>query len=171
MATSLVKWMIAIGILCLPGHNAAIMTEIHPFYVSVTEINHNPKDKTLEISCKIFTNDFETTLKKAYNTKVDLNEPKDKIAADRMISGYIEKHLQVKVDGNMEALQFIGSEKQAEATWSYFQVNNVPIVKKIDIVNTILYEAFESEINIIHVTVSGNRKSLEITNPTSNASF
>jgi hypothetical protein len=35
----------------------------HPIYVSVTEIQHNAKDKTLEISCKIFTSDFEAILK------------------------------------------------------------------------------------------------------------
>ncbi|MEI8059397.1 MAG: DUF6702 family protein, partial [Ferruginibacter sp.] len=33
----------------------------HPLFVSVTEIEHNAKDKTLEISCKIFTDDFENS--------------------------------------------------------------------------------------------------------------
>ena len=31
----------------------------HPFYISVTEINQNPKEKTLEISCKLFAEDFD----------------------------------------------------------------------------------------------------------------
>src|SRR6476661_2375693 len=34
----------------------------HPFHVSTTEINHNATDKTLEISCRIFTDDFESCL-------------------------------------------------------------------------------------------------------------
>ena len=42
----------------------------HPIYVSVTEIQHNAKDKTLEISCKIFTSDFEAILK----SKTKLNK-------------------------------------------------------------------------------------------------
>ena len=38
--------------------NSALQTEIlHPFFISVTEINHNIKDKSLEVSCKIFTDD------------------------------------------------------------------------------------------------------------------
>ena len=37
---------------------------LHPFYVSVTEINHNAADKTLEISCKMFTEDLEEILEK-----------------------------------------------------------------------------------------------------------
>jgi hypothetical protein len=44
---------------------------LHPYYISVVEINHNATDKSLEISCKIFTNDFETTLEKNYKTKVE----------------------------------------------------------------------------------------------------
>ena len=45
----------------------------HPFYISVTEINQNPKEKTLEISCKLFAEDFETTLNKEYKTTVKLS--------------------------------------------------------------------------------------------------
>ena len=51
------KWL-AGPILCV------FMTAPHPLYISVTEINHNSKDKILEVSCKIFTNDFETVLEK-----------------------------------------------------------------------------------------------------------
>ena len=43
MASLLHKWL-------LVGY----MAVVHPFYVSVTEINHNAKDKTIEISCKTF---------------------------------------------------------------------------------------------------------------------
>src|SRR5687768_6597088 len=57
----------------------------HPFFVSTTEINHNAADKNLEISCRIFTDDFETTLTKAYQSKVDLFKPKDTAAVDRYI--------------------------------------------------------------------------------------
>ncbi|HEY4875503.1 MAG TPA: DUF6702 family protein [Puia sp.] len=171
MATSLVKWMITAIIFSFPQNKATDITIKHPFYVSVTEINHNPKDKTLEISCKIFINDFETALEKTFSSKVDLDNAKNKDANDKLISSYITKHFQIVVDGKPQQLQFVGSENKSESVWSYFQVNNIASVKKIDIKSNILYESFESEINIIHVTVSGNRKSLEVTNPNSNASF
>jgi hypothetical protein len=38
----------------------------------VTEINHNAADQTLEISCKLFTDDFEKVLSKNYKVKADL---------------------------------------------------------------------------------------------------
>ncbi len=144
---------------------------LHPLYVTVTEINHNAKDKTLEISCKIFTNDFEAALEKVNHTKTDLSDPKSKNAADKAISEYISKHFQIKVDGKPVTLEFVGSEKQTDATWSYFQVSNIASVKKIDIMNNLLYETFEGQIAIMHVTVSGNRKSTKISSPEANAEF
>ena len=160
MAASFYKWLM-LGILGV----------FHPFFVSVTEINHNAKDKTLEISCKIFTNDFEAALEKTNHFKTDLSQPKDKKTADKLVSGYIQKHLQLKADGKPVNLEFVGSEKETDATWSYFQVSNIATVKKIDITNNLLYETFEGQINLMHVTVSGNRQSTKLSNPETNAVF
>jgi hypothetical protein len=143
----------------------------HPLYITVTEVNHNPKDKILEVSCKAFTNDLETVLEKMTKTKVDLSSAADKKATDQLIGTYVEKHLQLKCDGKSVQLHFIGSEKEADGTWSYFQVNDIPTVKRIDVVNTLLYDGFEQEINIMHVTVGGERKSFRLDYPASAASF
>ena len=119
----------------------------HPYYISVVEVNHNPTDKTLEISCKIFTNDFEATLEKNYKTKVDLVNPPDKSAMDKLVSDYIKKRLSVKADNKSSSLSYVGFEKEDEAVYSYFQVDNVPAVKKIDVTNSIL-----KELNVIQST-------------------
>ena len=154
MAASLFKWFFLFW---------------HPLYISVTEINHNAKDKTLEVSCKMFTNDFETTLEKSAHVKVDLSEPKDKKLTDKLIADYVSKHLQLKVDGKTVVLHYIGNEKEADGTWSYFQVNDVPTVRKIDIMNNLLYDSFVQEINIMHVSVGGEKKSTRLNYPDVNA--
>jgi hypothetical protein len=143
----------------------------HPLYISVTEINHNPKDKILEISCKIFTNDFETVLEKAAGAKVDLSSVKDTASSDKLIAGYVERHLRLKIDGKPVQLHFVGSENENDGTWSYFQVNDVPTVKRIDVVNELLYDGFPQQINIMHVTVGGQRQSTRVDCPAANASF
>src|ERR1035438_1012880 len=175
MAASLFKWF-SIYLLLLSNnvyksdsYNGKAV--VHPLYVTVTEVNHNAKDKTLEISCKIFTNDFEAALEKSFHTKTDLTQPKDKKAADKLVSDYIQKHFQIKADGRPLVLEFVGSEKETDATWSYFQVSNIASVKKIEITNSLLYDTFEGEINLMHVTVSGNRKSLKLNSPEINAVF
>src|SRR5215467_8661287 len=101
MAASLYKWFILSGFLFLSKDPqfkkiSPALDSNHPYYVSVVEINHNAKDKTLEISCKIFTNDFEETLEKNYKTKVDLVNPADKGAMDKLVSDYLKKRLSIK---------------------------------------------------------------------------
>ena len=164
MVTCLFKWL-AGPILC------AFMAAPHPLYISVTEINHNSKDKILEVSCKIFTNDFETVLEKMAGAKVDLSAPKDKTASDKLIAAYVERHLRLKIDGKPVQLHFVGSENEEDGTWSYFQVNDIQAVKRIDATNDLLYESFSQEINIMHVTVGGQRQSTKLDCPAANASF
>ena len=50
----------------------------HPFYVSVTEINHNAKSKTIEISTKIFFDDLERDIENESKTSFDIVKPVDK---------------------------------------------------------------------------------------------
>ena len=143
----------------------------HPIFMSVTEIEHNAKDKTLEISCKIFTDDLEKTLRKTYKGTVDLINPKDKTTMNRLVSDYVQKHLFIKVDGRPVVLDFMGYEQQEEGITSYYQVNNIASVKKIDITDNILYEYKDQQISLLHVTVMGNRKSTKLVNPEDKVSF
>ena len=169
MASSLYKWLVipVLGILL----SSAGLKDLHPFHVSVVEINHNVADKTLEISCKIFTDDFEKVLAKNYNTKVDLINPTDRKAMDSVVKKYIISHLSVSADGKPGTLVYIGFEKDAEAVFSYVQVENVASVKKIDITNKLMQDMFDDQINIMHVTVNGNRKSTKLDYPSTAASI
>jgi hypothetical protein len=119
----------------------------------------------------MFTNDLEAVLEKTSGTHVDLSAARDKAAADKLIEGYVEKRLRLRVDGKVVALHFIGSEKENDGTWSYFQVNDIPSVKRIDAVDELLYDGFNQQINILHVTVGGQRKSTRLDYPAANASF
>jgi hypothetical protein len=147
------------------------MTVVHPFFLSVTEINHNAKDKTIEIACKTFTDDLETSIHKSTGIKLDLVNPKDQAAVEKAIGDYIKKHLQLKADGKALQLEFVGYEKENEAIWSYYQVSNVAAVKKIDVQTNVLFEASDKQINLLHVTVNGSRKSTKLDYPATNASF
>ncbi len=175
MAIPIYKWFFLLYY-CLHGSMGAVTSPseagFHPLYVSITELNHNMAEKSLEISCKIFTDDFEKAIFKTFQQKTDLSNPHNKAEADKLVSDYIKKHLLIKVDGKAVSMEFIGFERERDAVWSYFevkQVNTAP--KKIDIRNDLLYESYDSQINLMHVTVSGNRKSSKLNYPDTNAEF
>ena len=154
MSSILLKWLF-ISLSLLPfGENSH-----HPIFVSVTEIEHNAKEKTLEISCKIFTDDFEKALRSFYKTHVDLLDEKIKPAMDKLVNDYVQKHMKILVDGKLAGLQFIGFEKIEEGIYSYYQVDNIAFPKKIEVTDNVLLEYNAQQMNLVHVTVGGERKS------------
>ncbi len=180
MASFLFKWLMFLPVLYFQGlAGSTILGKtqgrrlggLHPFYLSVTEIEQNAKDKTLEVSCKIFTDDFERTLRLQNKGTIDLLHPKDKSAMNTLVSAYVKKHLLMTVDGRSVDLQFIGYEEQEEGIESYYQVNNIAAVKKIDIIDNILFEYKKEQFSIIHVTINGTRKSTKLNNPDDKVSF
>ncbi len=169
MASSVYKWLVfplLAGVL-----TGARPLSVHPFHVSIIEINHNAADKTLEISCKIFTDDFERILAKNYQAKVDLINPPDKSKMDSLVKKYVLGHLSVKANGKAVKMNYLGFENESEAAYSYIEVENVPAVSKLEITNTILYDMFDDQVGILHITVGGNRKSKQVNYPDKEAVF
>jgi hypothetical protein len=155
-----------------PGKsNSAEASAPHPFYVSVTEIQQNAAEKTLEVSCKFFADDFEETLEKAYQTHLDIASGKDKAAFDQFIPDYISRHFQLLADGKPVKLSYVGYEKEKEAAYAYFEVQNISSVKQLDAVNSLLHDFKNDQINIMHATVNGKRQSTKLDYPASKASF
>lgn len=143
----------------------------HPFYVSVTEINHNAGEKSLEISCKFFAEDLEQILEKDYKTQLDISAPKDKALLDKDIPDYVGKRLSLTLDGKAATLKYIGFEKEKESAFAYFEVENVASVKTISATNSLLHDFIDQQINIMHVSVGGKRQSTKLDYPDTKASF
>jgi hypothetical protein len=163
MASSLYKWLLipVLGVFL----SSAGLKGFHPFHVSVVEINHNAAEKTLEITCKIFTDDFEKVLVQNYKTRVDLSNPPDRKAMDSVVKKYIFSHLSVAVDGKPGNLSYVGFEKDAEAVYSYVQIENISSVKKVEVINKLMHDMFTDQVNIVHVIINGNRKSTKLDYP------
>lgn len=161
----LYQWMLAALLVFSPARAP------HPFYIAVTEVNHNAQTKSLEISCKVFADDLEQILEKDYKTQLDISLDKDKPAFNKYIPDYFARHLSLVVDGKAVALSYVGFEKDKESAFCYFEVNNIPSAKKIDITNSILHDFNDGQINIMHVTVGGKRQSIKLDYPDTKASF
>lgn len=140
-------------------------TPMHPLHVSTTEMNFNAKEKTIEVTCRIFTDDFERILAKNYKTKTDLTKPEMHKAMDILIKKYIDSHLQYVLNGKKVTGNYIGFEKDYEATNVYLEIENVSAIQSLTITNSILYDLFDDQMNILHVENKGLRKSARINYP------
>lgn len=143
----------------------------HPFYMSVTEMRHNPQRKTLEVSCRIFTDDLEKALEKYNHTTLDIIQPKNRPAVDSMIARYIGQHLQIKADGKALQLKYLGYKIEEEAAWCFLEAGSLPAVHQINLQNDILYAEHEGQSHMLHAIVNDKRQSTKIDNPKKDAVF
>lgn len=137
----------------------------HPFHLSSTEVEHNAKSLTLEVSCRIFTDDFETVLAKNFRQKVDLSAAAQHKAMEELVKKYVLTNLAFKGNGKALALTYVGFERDNEAIVVYVETEPVKSLKKLETTNTILYDLFDDQTNIVHFTVGGNRKSAKLDYP------
>lgn len=145
--------------------NVSAPLKKHPLHVSTAEINFNAKDKTLEVTCKIFTDDFEDILSKTYKQKTDLSKPELKNAMDNLVKKYLLSHLKITIDQKIAVPNYIGFEIDHEATNIYMEVENINTFTKVDIENHILYDLFSDQMSINHIIKGADRKSGKLLYP------
>jgi len=148
-----------------------LISAFHPFFVSVTEIKHNEKAKNLEVSCKIFFNDFENALEKKYNKQLDILKPTEKPQITPLMQDYLSKHLKINVNNKPASLHLIGYEIEEDAVWCYLEATKINQVKKMEVRNDVLFDEHDSQTNMLHLTVKGKRQSTKLDNPASTAFF
>lgn len=136
----------------------------HPFYVSVIEADYKITQKELEVSCRVYPDDLEATLKQFVNHPIDLSA-ENKIENNKVIESYIKKHLGFKINGIAKPFQYVGYENNKEATWIYISIPALTNVRSIEISTDIMYEYKEEQTNIVHITINGKRKSFKLNSP------
>lgn len=176
MAIELNKWLFIpmISLILFTGETKTgdlAQKELHPLHIATVEIEHNAAEKTLEITCKTFWDDFESILSKINKTKVDLTSEKTIEENNKKIFEYIKSHLQITIDGKTIPLSFVGYEKEDVVVYSYLQADNISSIKNVAIVNTIMHDMFDDQVEIIHMIVNGNRKSTKLDYPAKDATF
>lgn len=143
----------------------------HPFFVSVTEIEENTKEKMLKVTCRIFTDNFEAELKKKNGSGLNLQSDAGKAKVEKLLEEYIKEHLQIYVDNKPFSLDYIGFEIDGEAFVCYFEIKNASVLKTVTVVNNLLFDLSSEQMNIVYVVVHGVRKSAKLSNPESTISF
>jgi hypothetical protein len=143
----------------------------HRFYLSLTEVRIDTKKMTLDVSCKLFTDDLENALQKKYGKKIDLATSAKNKEVQALVYKYISENFKINVGGKLQNLTFVGFETETDATWCYLET--VPYIGKgrISIMNSLLYEYLPEQSNMMNVYVDEVEKSAKLVNPERLAEF
>jgi hypothetical protein len=76
------------------------------------------------------------------------------------------------LDGKPLTLEYVGYELEEQSTWSYYQVSKLTTApKKVEVHSSIFYELYDKQINIVHMSSGGNRKSSKLDYPATELVF
>ncbi len=137
-------------------------TSAHKFYVSVTHVNYAEKDKSVQIISRIFIDDLEDLLEERYHIKPKLATKDEHEKAAFYIEKYVMQHFLVEINGKPTKLNFLGKEYEDDVVKCYLETDKKvkhKKIKTIQIKNTMLFELFEEQQNIIHIKLKNKRKS------------
>ena len=130
----------------------------HAFHTSVTEMNYNAKEKTMEVSIRIFTDDLESVLSSESGKKITI---KDNDKNEVLIEKYLRKHFMVTSSKRQIInYSFLGKEQQKDATWLYLEMPLNVSFNGSTIKNDLLVDAFSDQVNIINISINGEKKTL-----------
>ncbi|WP_062053051.1 DUF6702 family protein [Aquimarina longa] len=132
---------------------------IHKFYVSVTQVEYNEQQESLQIISRIFIDDIKELLKERYDVTIEVGEKED-TKIDEYLSLYISKKLKFTVNDKEVPFTFIGKEYEDDLIICYLEIEHISFLETIEVTNQILMDLFEEQQNIIHVKKNNQRKSL-----------
>lgn len=128
----------------------------HPFYVGVTEL-HFFSDR-LELSARLFTDDFELALKaEPLGKKADLIK-KQPAQIDSLVARYIRQNLFVSLDDERIYPKYVGYEIEEDATWAHFEYPLKQAPRKVRVENHLLLQYFPNQQNITHIEKGNYRR-------------
>ncbi|RXR20664.1 hypothetical protein EQG63_01655 [Flavobacterium amnicola] len=132
---------------------------IHKFYVSIYQINYVTEKKMLQITSRIFVDDLNKMLSEKYKTKVNLGEKEESIQDVEVMKKYIFENFKITVNGKPKTIHFANKEMEGNVLICYYNVKEIPKIKTLEIVNSVLLDLNDEQQNIVHTTVLGNKKS------------
>ena len=135
----------------------------HKYYLSLTEINYNPKEKSFQIVMNVFMDDIELALNKKYEIDLQLTTKKELKDNDVYFKKYLKEYFSVAVNNQNTDYLYLGKEYDGNIVYFYLEILNIENIKTVTIKNEVLIKNFEKQQNLIKVNVGANKKSKLLT--------
>ncbi|GBF18711.1 MULTISPECIES: DUF6702 family protein [Arenibacter] len=136
-------------------------TVAHKFYISVTSVEYSDKDRALQITTRIFIDDFEKVLQERYGIKGSLATKEESDMADAYIEKYLRTKFMVEINDRPVDFDFLGKEYDNDIMICYLEVPKIDLgtATSISVENEVLMDIFEEQKNVVHFKLGNQKKS------------
>jgi len=124
---------------------------LHKIHVSLTNIVYKKEPKTLQITTRVFIDDIENAINNKYGLSLELDTKRETSITDKYIEKYVKENLKITLDNQEITLLYLGKEYDDDIVYVYFEMENIKDFKQIEVSNTVLFDLFDDQQNIIKI--------------------
>ena len=136
-----------------------VQATTHPYYVSTLEIDYRPDRAALQITMRVFTDDWQLMLNTHYDKSLRLDPDTDGELMVIHSADYLLKYLELNLNGTDVTPSVLGREYQDDLLVVYLEVVGVTELQTLAISNRILFAELEGQQNIVRIKSPTKRKS------------
>lgn len=123
----------------------------HEEYYSLTNIKYVPAEKSVQITIRFFSNDFEVALNKYHHQKTELNTEREAQNADEGIASYLHEKFEIKINNSYQKYEMLGKEFEKDVVYIYLEINDVEKFENVYVRNTSLFELYPVQEHITKI--------------------
>jgi len=141
----------------------------HKYYLSLTQIEYNKNQKSLEVIINVFMDDIELAINKEYAIDLNLTTKDELKDADVYFHNYLTKNLTFTIDNDIVTYNYIGKEYEGDLVYFYLEIAVKENPTSLEVFNTILLTYFEQQQNVVKFKNGFKRQSKILTKNTNKA--
>lgn len=132
----------------------------HRFYVAIYQIDFVPQKKRVEITTRIFMDDLNEAVTKAYKKNTNIGTEKETPEDIALLKKYLNENFKLTINGKPKAYNYISSEVESNVVICYLSIKEITKISSIQVENSILTEVYAEQQNIVQFNNNGKKKNL-----------
>lgn len=135
----------------------------HKYYVSITELEYDAEQNRIEGALKMSAHDFEHVLEDKFEKHIELEKVDDDSEIGKYMQLYLSQHFKLYSGDVQSKPTYLGKEiTVTQDLYLYFTFSNIVKPSSIKVINTLLFELFTAQQNIVHYKYKDQTKSVTL---------
>lgn len=127
----------------------------HNYHTSLTRIDFNKAEKSLEIEINLFNHDLERVIEVKTKKRFDLEKSKE---IDKYLLEYLNETFVIKdARDSVKKLVWVGKEMNTDMTTFFLEIDNIENFEGLKLQNKIFFESFVEQVNLVTFYSEGKK--------------
>ncbi|AGC77099.1 hypothetical protein LX97_01839 [Nonlabens dokdonensis] len=133
---------------------------LHKYYISVSNATYSKEAKSVQMITRFFIDDLEDVINSRITNPIKLGDKSTIQDVYPHLKDYLDKKLQVKINGKTSIPSFLGAEYESDQIVLYIEIPSEKMPETISMKFNAFLELFEDQKNLVHMKINGIRRTL-----------